>query len=572
MIYLTNLDLHKNELQNAVLQPLSTAPSSPKAGQIYYNSADHKIYYYNGSAWVDIGSTYQLPIASDAVLGGVKVGSNLTINSSGVLSGNYSAATTSASGLMSSTDKTKLDGIDTGAQVNVIETVKVNGTALTVTSKAVDVTVPTKTSDLQNNSNFVVDASYVHTDTNFTQTEKTKLAGIAEGANNYSLPIAAANTLGGIKIGTGLNVDPSTGTVSVSNEGMAVGSADKLTTARTIALAGDASGSTSFDGSADVSITVGIASASTSAEGLVQLTDSTSSTSTTTAATPNSVKSAYDLANGKITNPPDKSSGQILYYNGTSWAAENASVSSQTVTIGSNSVTVPDSIDDIAVTDGTYNATTNKLATVSTVTSAIAALPEPMQFKGSLGTDGTITTLPAASSSNEGYVYKVITAGTYASQAADVGDTFISDGTQWVLIPSGDEPSGTVTSVATGTGLTGGPITSSGTISLATSGVTAGTYNSVTVDAYGRVTSGSSVTYMQRYATTITGNASSTNFDVTHNLGTRDVIVQVYVTTSGDDQYDQIMVDVTRTSTSKVTIVFASAPAATETFRVVVIG
>ena len=43
-------------------------------------------------------------------------------------------------------------------------------------------------------------------------------------------------------------------------------------------------------------ITIGIQSASTSQSGAVQLTDSTSSTSTTTAATPNSVKTAYDLA------------------------------------------------------------------------------------------------------------------------------------------------------------------------------------------------------------------------------------------------------------------------------------
>ena len=40
-------------------------------------------------------------------------------------------------------EKTKLEGIATGAQVNVIETVKVNGVALTPTAKAVDVTVPT---------------------------------------------------------------------------------------------------------------------------------------------------------------------------------------------------------------------------------------------------------------------------------------------------------------------------------------------------------------------------------------------------------------------------------------------
>lgn len=44
--------------------------------------------------------------------------------------------------------KTKVDGIAEGAQVNVIETVKVNGEALEVSDKAVDVTVPTKLSDL----------------------------------------------------------------------------------------------------------------------------------------------------------------------------------------------------------------------------------------------------------------------------------------------------------------------------------------------------------------------------------------------------------------------------------------
>ena len=52
-------------------------------------------------------------------------------------------------------EATKLSGIASGAQVNVIETVKVNGTSLTPTSKAVDVTVPTKTSDITNDSGFI---------------------------------------------------------------------------------------------------------------------------------------------------------------------------------------------------------------------------------------------------------------------------------------------------------------------------------------------------------------------------------------------------------------------------------
>ena len=96
----------------------------------------------------------------------------------------------------------------------------------------------------------------------------------------------------------------------------------------------------------------------------------------------------------------------------------------------------------------------------------ISELPSPMVFKGTLGTNGTITSLPSASASNEGFTYKVITDGTYASQTAKVGDVFISNGEKWTLVPSGDEPSGTVTNVATGTGLTGGPITTSGTIAI----------------------------------------------------------------------------------------------------------
>lgn len=96
----------------------------------------------------------------------------------------------------------------------------------------------------------------------------------------------------------------------------------------------------------------------------------------------------------------------------------------------------------------------------------ISELPSPMVFKGTLGTNGTITSLPSASASNEGFTYKVITDGTYASQTAKIGDVFISNGEEWTLVPSGDEPSGTVTNVATGTGLTGGPIATSGTIAV----------------------------------------------------------------------------------------------------------
>ena len=169
-----------------------------------------------------------------------------------------------------------------------------------------------------------------------------------------------------------------------------------------------------------------------------------------------------------------------------------------------------------AVTATTQSQGNNstKIATTAYVDKAIEDLPEPMVFKGSLGTGGTITALPVNGSASVGDTYKVITAGTYASQAAKIGDTFICDSktssaNTWTLIPSGDEPSGTVTSITLKATSpiaidSSSAITTSGTrtLSHANSGVTAGTYRSVTVNATGHVTAGTNPTTISGYGIT----------------------------------------------------------------------
>lgn len=57
---LTDLNLSQNELQNATIQNLASAPSSPVAGQVYFNTATNKYMGYNGSAWVDLSSQGQI--------------------------------------------------------------------------------------------------------------------------------------------------------------------------------------------------------------------------------------------------------------------------------------------------------------------------------------------------------------------------------------------------------------------------------------------------------------------------------------------------------------------------------
>lgn len=60
MKILTNFDLNKNELQNARVHNLATAPSSPVTGQIYYDTVANKLYYRNNSAWYDLTNSLTL--------------------------------------------------------------------------------------------------------------------------------------------------------------------------------------------------------------------------------------------------------------------------------------------------------------------------------------------------------------------------------------------------------------------------------------------------------------------------------------------------------------------------------
>jgi hypothetical protein len=64
------------------------------------------------------------------------------------------------------------------------------------------------------------------------------------------------------------------------------------------------------------------------------------------------------------------------------------------------------------------------------------------------------------------------------------------------------------------------------------------------------------------------GDGSATSYVVTHNLNTRDVIIRVF---PNSGQYDDVEVDVQRTSTTTATLVFATAPAS-NAYRVVVMG
>lgn len=84
----------------------------------------------------------------------------------------------------STTEKNKLSGIAAGAQVNVIESIKVNGTALTPSSKAVNVTVPTRTSQITNDSGFIT----THQDISGKEDKSNKVSAFQATPDNTHYP------------------------------------------------------------------------------------------------------------------------------------------------------------------------------------------------------------------------------------------------------------------------------------------------------------------------------------------------------------------------------------------------
>ncbi len=119
----------------------------------------------------------------------VPTNNNELTNGAGYITSSGSCAYATSAGSANSVAWSNVSDKPTIPTVNnATLTIQKNGTTVkTFTANAssnvtANITVPTKTSDITNDSNYVSDASYVHTDNNFTSTLKTKLDGIASGA------------------------------------------------------------------------------------------------------------------------------------------------------------------------------------------------------------------------------------------------------------------------------------------------------------------------------------------------------------------------------------------------------
>lgn len=141
--FLNDVDLNKNELQNAVVQNLATAPSNPVEGQLYFDttSGDKNLYVYDGSSFVSATSAVGNNFSTVAVSGQ----SNVVADQSGDTltfagTSNEIEITTNAS-----TDTVTFglpNNVTIGGNATITGNLTVNGTTTTVNSTTVTVDDP----------------------------------------------------------------------------------------------------------------------------------------------------------------------------------------------------------------------------------------------------------------------------------------------------------------------------------------------------------------------------------------------------------------------------------------------
>jgi hypothetical protein len=492
--FLVGIDLNKNELSNAVIQNLASAPANPVAGQIYFNTGDGELYYYDGSAWVSV------------------------LNESEVISGTFAArpAAGTAGRLFFATDQ----------QIMYFDT----GSAWLQVSNFGAVTAQTTygASSGSGSSTDYARADHTHGTPSLTNTTPQALAiGGAGAVGTGTAPARDDHT----------HAMPSFGNVTAETT---FGGSSANGTGTSVARNDHTHGTPVHDNTAHSAINLNAL------------------------ATPTA---DLNLNNFKITN-----------------------LATPTLSTDAATKAYVDGVaEGLHIHAASYAATTANLnATYSNGTAGVGATLTNAGAQAAFATDGVSPSINARilvknqTTTSQNGIYTLTTVGTVSTNwvltratdfdtAAEIsgGDfTFVDAGstlanTGWVSVDEvttvGTDPivfqqfsgAGTYTA-STGVLLTGtnftGVVVASGGLSVGASGFELDTTIAV-----------------RKYAANV-GDGSATTYTVSHNLGTKDVIVSVYDNSS---PYAEVVCDVQHTSTTAITLLFSVAPTSNQ-YRVVV--
>jgi hypothetical protein len=543
--FLVSVDLNKNELLNARIQNLGAAPSSPVSGQIYYDTSNSTMYYYNGLSspdgpWMPMSGSTEVvqDIIGASVLAGTALTSTyndtagtttLKLNDTAVTPGSYGSQTAiptftvDAQGRLTAAGTvTVATTLSIAAESGTADTVNLLTDTLTFAAgEGIDTTVTDNTITITgedasttnkgiasfNTDDFNTTAGHVELEDTVVKTITTDSGALTPSAHGLSI-------LGG----EGVDVTHTGTSITVTGE-------DATSSNKGIA---------SFD---PVDFTVFAGDVSLNAERVQDIVGDM----IVAPNTENGISVTYDDTAAKlnfdVADFDVQLSGDVV---GTATVTNLASINIST-TIQPNSVALGDD------TTGAYISTVAGTANEITVagsggeTAAITiGLPDDVTITNDLTVGGDLNVTGTINSVNTTQVNIVdnkinLNTDFTGSPVADAG-VRVERGTSADVEILWREAAGSTQSATTW------GLTNDGT-----------NYHSIARKWSSDVT---------------TTEVAPYTFAATHNLGTRDVSVAVYANSA---PYGEVEVDVDHTSTNVVTLTFAAAPTA-GAYRVVITG
>jgi len=463
------IDLNKNELRNAVVQNLSTAPSSPSDGQVYYDTDDDKLYLRADGAWEIVN---RFTAADESKLDAIEAAADVTdatnVNAAGAVMETDFDATTFLYATSDNTPQPK-----TPAEVLTILGIETGATADQTAAQIL--------------------ALLLTVDGSGTSLDADKLD--AQEGSHY---LARGNHTGTQAASTISDFDTQVRTSRLDQ--MAAPSASVSANSQRITAVGSPSADTDAATKAYVDATK---------QGL------NVKTPVRVASTAN-VAVANGLENGDTVDGVTIATGDRVLLKNQSTATENGVYVAVSSGAASRATDMDASSEAIGgafvwVNEGTVNADTQYVITTNDPITLGSTSITWTQFSGSAQ----------------------VTAGNGLDKSGSELSVDLISNSGLAVDSSG-------LSVAAG---------------LAGDGLT--------------LTSGVLSADFKKFATTIDGDGSTAAFAKTHSLGSRDVDVTVYESAS---PYAEVEVDIAHTSTTVVTVTFATAPANGTDYRLVVVG
>ncbi len=485
MKFVTNLNLNQNELQNGKFQVVASDPNTSNfEGRLIYNSTEKTIKYFDGTSW-------QKAIISIEAAGSASAA--ITVNeSNGEITITPNLATTSAHGVMSLQDKTKLDDAtaDATASKLVIRDGSGNFKAATPTDPA---HVATKG---------YVDSARSGLDV------KQSVRAATTAPLTLANQLEAGDVVDGVTLAAGNRVlvkDQSTG----SENGIYV-----------VQASGAAIRAEDFDSSSEVT-----------AGAFTFIEEGTVNGDTGYVLTTNDV---IILGTTSLTFTQFSGTGQIT-------AGDALSKDGATLNVNVDNISIEVSSDALRIASGAAGDGLSASAGVLSVNVAANGGLEISSDDLQINLDATVSGLTTTSNglalasgiAGDGLTF---TAGVLSRNVIDLGQ-------------GSDDTTGTL------------PIDQGGTGQVTASAAR----NSLAETS----SSGANTTTptLARVASKAVGNGTDVSYTVTHNFGTRAVVVQVYDTAN----YDTVIADVERTTAESVTVSFSVAPTS-NAYTVVVTG